>query len=136
MKDTSIKEIMTGQVQSLSPNRDVMEAKRLMEKFKIHHLPIVLDGDLVGVLSSNDINNVVYLCGFIGDKLEDSRIFQSLSIHEIMTKEVTSIDANAKISEAVLLFSNVSFHCLPVMDDGKLIGIVSSKDVFRFLTKD
>ncbi|MEQ9403473.1 MAG: CBS domain-containing protein [Cyclobacteriaceae bacterium] len=136
MKDTSIKEIMTGQVQSLSPNSDVMEAKSLMEKFNIHHLPIVLDGELVGILSSNDINNVVYLCDFIGDKLEDSKIFQSLSIHEVMTKDVTSIDANSKISEAILLFSNVSFHCLPVMDDGELVGIVSSKDVFRFLTKD
>jgi len=125
---------MSRQVQKLTTNDDVIDAKRIMDDHNINHVPIMRDGQLAGIISSNDIAQIEYLCDFIGEKLERSTIFRSLSIHEIMTKDVVSLSSSAKVSDAVLVFSNVSFHSLPVVDNGELVGIVTSKDVFRFLS--
>ncbi len=125
---------MSHQVQKLTTNDDVITAKEMMEEHKISHIPIMLNDELVGIVSSNDIAQVEYLCDFIGEKLERSRIFQSLSMHEVMTKDVVSLNSDSMISEAILVFSNASFHSLPVMDDGELVGIVTAKDVFRYLS--
>ena len=98
-------------------------------------MPFRMNNDkIAGIISSNDIAQVLYLCDFIGEKLDDSRIFQSLSIHEIMTKDVAVLESNAMISDAVLIFSNSTFHSLPITENGELIGIVTSKDVFRYLS--
>ena len=127
---------MSRQVQYLTTNDEVMDAKVLMREHNIHHLPILTDDKLVGIISSNDIAQIEYLCDFMGDKLEETKIFKSLSIHEIMTKNVVSLSSDAKISDAILIFSNADFHSLPIIDQGKVVGIVSSKDVFRFLSLD
>ena len=133
MKNATIAHIMSRQVQKLTTNDDVIEAKRMMDEHKISHIPIVSGDQLVGIISSNDIAQVEYLCDFIGEKLNRSTIFRSLSIHEIMTKDVVSLSSNAKISEAVLIFSDAPFHSLPVLENGELVGILTTKDVFRFL---
>lgn len=134
MKNATIDQIMSRQVQKLTTNDDVIDAKRIMDDHNINHAPIMRESQLVGIISSNDIAQIEYLCDFIGEKLERSTIFRSLSIHEIMTKDVVSLSSNAKVSEAVLVFSNVSFHSLPIVDNGELVGIVTTKDVFRFLS--
>jgi CBS domain-containing protein len=134
MKNTSITTIMTRQLQYITPHDEIIEAKKLMNEYKIHHLPVLLNDKLVGIISSNDIAQIEYLCDFIGSKLDESTIFKSLSIHEVMTKDVVSLNSDAKIADAILMFSNVSFHSLPIIEDGQLIGIVTAKDVFRYLS--
>ncbi len=129
-----IQDIMSHQVQKLTTNDDVITAKNMMEEHKISHIPIMLEGKLAGIVSSNDIAQIEYLCDFIGEKLERSKIFMSLSMHEVMTKDVVSLRSDSMISEAILVFSNASFHSLPVIDDGELVGIVTAKDVFRYLS--
>ncbi len=134
MENAAIQEIMSHQVLKLTTNDDVITAMKMMEEHKISHIPIVLNGNLVGMISSNDIAQIEFLCDFIGEKLERSTIFKSLSMHEIMTKNVVSLSSDSMISEAILIFSNASFHSLPVVDNGELVGIVTAKDVFRYLS--
>lgn len=136
MKDAPITEIMTRQVQHLIPNDDMLTAKQMMSEHKIHHLPVLNDGQLMGVISSNDIANIAYLGKFLSDKIENETVFKSLSIHEVMVKDVYFLTSDAMISEAILIFSNAAFHCLPIIDAGQLVGIVTAKDVFRYLTLD
>ncbi|MFY0690013.1 MAG: CBS domain-containing protein [Cyclobacteriaceae bacterium] len=134
MKHTSIQEIMTRQLQTITTNDDVIDAKRIMVENKISHLPVLLDGQLVGIISKNDIAQVEFLCDFIGEKLDNSTVFKSLSIHELMAKKVESLSSNSTIEDAALIFSNSSFQCLPIIENGKIIGLVTTKDVFRFLS--
>ena len=136
MKNLPIQEIMSSQVQKLDVSDDVIEAKRLMEDHQINHLPIMNENQLVGIISSNDISQIEYLCDFIGEKLERSGVFRSLSLEEIMTKDVVSLNAQDSLAEAIKIFSNVSFQSLPVLDEGQLIGIVTAKDVFRSINFD
>lgn len=135
METHPISEIMTSQVHHIDVNSNVIDARNLMEKYEIHHLPVLEQGKLVGLLSWNDLKQVEFLCEFIGDKIEEGSIFKSLSIEELMTENVHFLEVDATTEQAVQIFSNASFHCLPIMDKGDLVGMVTTKDVFSsFLT--
>lgn len=121
---------MTRQVHFIDINDPLINVRNLMDKYEIHHLPVMESGRLVGMLSFNDIKQVQYLCDFIGERLEESTVFKSLSIEELMTEKVQSLTSNATIEEAVEVFSNVSFQSLPILDNEELVGIVTTKDVF------
>lgn len=133
MKTTPISTIMTKQVRHIDVEADVIEARNLMDKYEINHLPVLEDGKLAGILSKNDLNQVEFLCDFVGERLEQSTIFKSLSIQELMTENVKSLKVDSTISEAVQIFSNNSFQSLPIMDNGELVGIVTTKDVFGYM---
>lgn len=130
MKTRPISEIMTRQVHFIDINDPLINVRNLMDKYEIHHLPVMESGRLVGMLSFNDIKQVQYLCDFIGERLEESTVFKSLSIEELMTEKVQSLTSNATIEEAAEVFSNVSFQSLPILENEELVGIVTTKDVF------
>lgn len=121
---------MTRQVHFIDINDPLINVRNLMDKYEIHHLPVMESGRLVGMLSFNDIKQVQYLCDFIGERLEESTVFKSLSIEELMTEKVQSLTSNATIEEAAEVFSNVSFQSLPILENEELVGIVTTKDVF------
>ncbi len=127
---------MTRLVFVLSTNDSALDAKELMESHKIHHLPVLLDGKLVGILSSHDIARVDYLQEYIEDTHEEGAALKALSVHEIMSKEVDYLDSGAKVSDAIMMFRNSSYQSLPVIENERLVGIVTTKDVFRYLSLD
>ena len=133
MKDVYVSEIMTSQVLFLGPDDDLFTARNLMDENEIHHLPILKEGKIAGIISSNDIAQVEYLSKYIGEKLDESSIFKSLSLHEVMAKDVYFLNSNSKVGEAIYVFSQANFHCLPVVDDGELVGIITAKDMFKHL---
>ncbi|GAB4245754.1 MAG: hypothetical protein Tsb0034_24400 [Ekhidna sp.] len=136
MNARPISEIMTKQVHRIDINDSLINARNLLDKYEIHHLPVTDEDKLVGMLSSNDLRQVQYLCDFIGEKLEESTVFKSLSIEELMTKNVKFLNANATTLEAAHVFSVSSFQSLPIMDDDELVGIVTTKDLFAFFLAD
>lgn len=125
-----ISELMTKQVHQIDINDELIKVRNIMDKYEINHLPVMDNGKLVGMISSNDIKKVQYLCEFIGERLEESTIFKSLSIEELMEENVQSLTSNATIAEAIQIFSNASFQSLPVMENDELVGIVTTKDIF------
>jgi len=91
------------------------------------------NGKLAGIISKNDMKKVEFLCDYVGEKLESSTIFKSLSVQELMTTTVRSIESTATIAEAVAIFSTAAFQSLPVTENGELIGILTTTDVFSYL---
>ena len=130
MKARPISDIMTKQVHFISVNDEVIQARNLMDKYEINHLPVMEEDKLVGILSANDIKQVEYLCEFIGEKLDEGTVFKSLSIEELMTENVMSLNVTATTLEAAQIFSNASFQSLPITENDDLVGIVTTKDLF------
>ena len=130
MNTQPISELMTRDIHHIEVNGSVIEARNMMDKYEINHLPVLQHGELVGILSRNDINQINYLLDFIGQKLDEQVLFKSLSIEELMTEQVQTLDANASTFEAIQIFSMYSFQCLPIMENGELVCIVTSKDLF------
>ena len=136
MDTTPLSHIMTRQVQYIGIDADALEARDLMDKYAINHLPVLDNGNLAGIISKNDINKVEFLAGFLSDKNSQPAVFRSLSVQELMTEDVTSLPTDATIAEAIQIFGNYSFQCIPLIEKGDLVGMVTTKDIFHHMLVD
>ena len=120
-----VSEIMSSRVLGLPPSATLAEARTLMQRHHIRHLPVLEHEQLVGLISQRDI------LAAQESSLEQGRNGQFLEQHslsEIMKTGVTTVSPHAGIREAALYLQKHKYGCLPVVDKGKLVGIVTDSD--------
>ena len=125
---------MTRNPVTASPEMSVAEASALMKREKVHRLP-VLDKDrkLVGIISEKDI---LYASPSPVSTLsihEMAYLLSQLTVKKLMTRDVVTITKDTTVEEAARLMVDQDLSSLPVLEDGKLIGIVSKSDLFKIL---
>jgi CBS domain-containing protein len=111
-------------VWSIAPGATVFEAIDLMAQKNVGALPVVDDGRLVGIISERDYTRKVILKG---KSSKDARV------REIMTGQVLTVEASAKVTECMRLITERRVRHLPVLDGGKLVGIISIGDVLKWI---
>lgn len=127
MRDIAIDKVMTSDPATVSPQSSAAEARRLLESNVIHHLPVVEGDRLVGIVSSSDLLKLHLL----DDKMA---IFARATVDQIMETNVTVLDKNSTLRDAVEKLSIGNFHALPVVDrKRRLLGIVTSTDLLNEL---
>lgn len=133
-KNTPVSEYMTRKVVVAEPDNAFSQVQQLFVEYNIHHLPVVYDDRLIGIISSNDVMKV-YATKLSG--LEDTSpasLDEHFSIDGLMTHEPTSIHPEEPLAKAIDILSEGKFQALPVIDDeGKIVGIISNKDMVRIL---
>ncbi|MCC4265347.1 CBS domain-containing protein [Oceanimonas baumannii] len=120
-----VSEIMSSRVLGLSPSASLAEARTLMQRHHIRHLPVIENEALIGLVSQRDI------LAAQESSLEQGRNGQFLEQHrlsEIMITGVTTVSPHAGIREAALYLQKHKYGCLPVVNKGKLVGIVTDSD--------
>tara|TARA_A100001015_G_scaffold282692_1_gene347255 strand:- start:7688 stop:8155 length:468 start_codon:yes stop_codon:yes gene_type:complete len=120
----TVADIMTSQLVIFIPEQSIHEVMRAFIKYRISGGPVVDEsGKLVGVISEADCMK----------EISDSRYFNlpilDKSVAHFMTKEVDTIDANTSVFDAASLFSKSSRRRYPVMENNRLVGQVSRKDI-------
>jgi len=120
----TVADIMTSQLVTFTPEQSIHEVMRAFIKHRISGGPVVDEsGKLVGVISEADCMK----------EISDSRYFNlpilDKSVAHFMTKEVDTIDANTSVFDAASLFSKSSRRRYPVMENNRLVGQVSRKDI-------
>ena len=125
---------MTRNPVTATPEMSVAEASALMKREKVHRLP-VLDKDkkLVGIISEKDI---LYASPSPVSALsihEMAYFLSQLTVKKLMTRDVVTIKKDTTVEEAARLMVDQDLSSLPVVEDGKLIGIVSKSDLFKIL---
>ncbi len=111
----SVDEVMTTELVTLADTSTVGQAIFIMTDHHIRHLPVVNSkGEIKGLVSHRDLL-------IARDKLETP-------LSEIMTNHVTTIDRHARIRTAANYLVEHKIGCLPVTDEGKLVGIVTDTD--------
>lgn len=115
-----IKDIMTRSVISIHPNESVEVAARTMTQYNIGILPVCANGKLCGVLTDRDI---VTRC------LAANRLPKNTQVRQVMTEQVTSVRPSMETGVAAHLMGRLQIRRLPVVEDGKLCGMVSLADL-------
>jgi len=131
----SITEIMSKNPITIASSESLYEVENLLNKHSIRHLPVVDEDHLIGVISRSDLLRISVSDLNEAEDGVESVIFNNYSISQVMTKMPVFIDVNYTIKEAAKLLSQQSFHSLPVVDQGKLVGIVTSTDLIKYLIK-
>jgi CBS domain-containing protein len=146
------KDIMTPEVITISPETEVAQAAKLLLTNRINGLPVVNDsGELVGILCQSDLiiqqKNIpipslfTLLDGFIpltSSKKLDKEVekIAATTAADAMTANPVSVNPDTGIEKVAALMVEKNYHTLPVVDGGKLVGIVGKEDVLKTLLSD
>jgi acetoin utilization protein AcuB len=123
----SVAKWMSKRPKITRPDAVAADAAEIMREHRIRHVPVV-DGDrVVGMVSDRDVRPYFAAKGR-GDGAEPSRL-ERLSVREIMTPLPFSVSTSATLREAAELVCREKIGALPVLEHGKLVGIVSAEDL-------
>ena len=130
-----ISKFMTKEVVTLDRDSDIAEAKQLMIRYRIRHLPVTRpDRTLIGIVSDRDIRSAMP-SKFFQDHGMDEVKTDSLTgvlVQEIMTKDPVSVSLSSTIQDALLLIEKTRVGAFPVVDENlKVVGIVSDRDLLN-----
>lgn len=125
---------MTKNAVTATPEMNIQEAGALMKKEKVHRLPVLdAEGKLVGVISEKDILKAAPSPVSTLSTYEMNYLMSKLTVKKLMSRNPVTITKDTTVEEAARLMVDQDLSCLPVLDDDKLIGIVSKSDMFKIL---
>ena len=126
MLNKKVKDIMTTDVITTTSDVDVVNAFEKLMEYKISSLPVVEDDKLIGIITATDVGHNLIL-----DKYE-----LGTSVEEIMISSVVTVSPEDTIETAIKVMkdgtsSSGILNQLPVVDEGKLLGIISDGDIIQ-----
>lgn len=119
-----VREVMTTPVIAVDSTERLLEAFNIMRSHNFKHLIVVDNGKLVGLISDRDLlshatrENGIY-------------VFPRQTVHSIMVRNVITCSPNDPIEKALNLLLDNNISCLPVVEDGEVVGIVTSRSFLR-----
>ncbi|MEX6687430.1 CBS domain-containing protein [Danxiaibacter flavus] len=132
-KRTPVSSIMTSKMVTVNTNDDLRKVSDLMKKHHIRHIPVVSGDKLAGVISQTDVMRLSFGNLFDGQTEADEAIFDMLKIEQVMVHHPKTVSPNDTIRDVATYLAQAEFHALPVVDDNKLVGIVTTTDVIKYL---
>lgn len=120
-----VADLMTKLVLSVSSELDAEAAWREMRKARVHHLVVIDDGRIRGILSERDLG------GVRGGSLREGRC-----VRELMTPSVLYASIDMSIRDAANVMRGYSIGCLPVLDGKTLVGMLTTTDLLELVGRD
>jgi acetoin utilization protein AcuB len=127
-----VRQLMTGALITAEPDTAVLDARSLMQKERIRHL-LVTDkrGELLGIVTDRDIRLNLPSQATSLSVWEINHLLTRLTLDKIMTRSVITVGPDREARDAAQLMLEHSIGALPVVDAGRLIGIVTETDLLR-----
>lgn len=125
-----VKDVMTWNVVTVSSDLPIMEAKKIMEAHDVRRLPVVDKGKLVGVVSRDRIERVGPSPATSLSVWEINYLLAKMTVKEVMRKDAVTVTPDMSVESAVALAQHKQVGALMVVEDGKVMGIVTTNDFF------
>ena len=134
--EVPVSNIMTKDVISVSVEDGLDNAEHLLKKHRIRHIPVTNAGKLVGMLSINDILRISFADGAYREEEDVSAsIYEMFSIRNLMRSKLETVGPNNTIKEVAERFVISEYHSLPVVENERLVGIITTTDLINYLLK-
>lgn len=134
--DRKVSEIMTREVVSVESKQTLPEILSLFRKNRIRHIPVLGDKKVVGIISRSDINRLTFGALFDNQDSTDEPILEMLSIAQVMSADPKVVSTDDSLRKVAEIFAEEEFHALPVVEEGKLKGIITTTDLIKQLLID
>ncbi len=135
--DTSapISTLMVSKVQTVTPETNLESINTIFNEKNIHHLPVVGENnEIVGLVSDSDLH--LFQRGFTVaeiDRLTEQTRMRAFKAKDIMVKDIETLSPDATIKEALALFKQNRFNCIPLVQNDMIKGIVTTYDIIAAL---
>ena len=124
---SSVREAMTEDPRSIGPSASVVEAAQLMREGHIGSLPITDDEALIGMITDRDITTRV-----VAEAADPTKT----SVGDVYSRDLVSVEPDQDLDEALRLMARHQIRRLPVVESGRLVGIVAQADIALALSED
>jgi CBS domain-containing protein len=131
-----VKDIMVKEVATLDVNDELSLANDIMRLGRIRHLPVVDGPRLVGIISERDLFRSS-LAHALGYATKDTReLMKTLHIKDVMVSGVITVPPDMELCEATKIMMEEKIGCLPVVEDGQLVGLITETDILTQYLKE
>lgn len=132
MKSALVTEIMTKNVVCVSPEQKIIDVKHIYEKEQFHHhIPVTKKNKIVGMVSLID-----FMYHIRGAGLDDtSAVYNELKVKDIMSMNPYHVPSTTTIKEVAEKLSEGAYHAIPIVDEGRVVGIISTADLIKYFLK-
>ena len=134
-KEGVVREIMTGSPVTLKPEDTLDLANDVISLGRIRHIPVVEDGRLVGLLSERDLIGAAATTIFGLKQKRKSALLKTVLIKDVMKKRVISVKPDTPIKAAAHLMADKKIGCVPVVESGTLVGLLTTTDILRYVER-
>lgn len=124
-------ERMSHPVISVAPETPIHDVLVMFKKEHIRRAPVVKDGKLVGIVSESDLLNASPSPVTSLSVWEMNYLMSKVTIKQVMNKKVKTIDVLTPIEEAARIMADLKIGGMPVMRDGKVVGMITETDLFK-----
>jgi acetoin utilization protein AcuB len=124
-------ERMSRPVISVSPDMPINDALAMFKKEHIRRAPVMKDGKLVGIVSDRDLLNASPSSVTTLSIWELNYLISKVTVKKVMTKKVITVNKDTPIEEAARIMADSKIGGLPVVDSGKVVGIITETDLFK-----
>ncbi|TDU42875.1 CBS domain protein [Gelidibacter sediminis] len=126
--------IMSVKIITLKRDDDLETAEHLFKKHKIRHIPVVNGDAIIGMLSYTDLLRISFADAVDEDEENiESLVYNMFTIEQVMAKNVVTVTSDTSIKEVAEILAKKEFHALPVVDKGRLVGILTTTDLIKYL---
>ena len=133
-----VSELMSRNVVTIRADDSCLEAVARMHGARVRHLPVVsATGGLIGVVTDRDLRHHLFAPRVLKDvgTIAVDIILKAVPVRDVMSSPVMSVSAKADVVEAARIMLEDKVGSLPVVEGGKVVGIVTETDVLRQICK-
>ena len=132
-----VSNIMTTNLITLDVEDGLDKAEHLFKKYKIRHIPVIENNKIIGMISMNDLLRISFADGAYREEENiSSSIYDMFTLRQLMIGNLETVSPDATIKEVAELLVKREFHSLPVVENGKLEGMVTTTDLIKYLLKN
>ena len=131
-----VRELMTTDVVTVSRNDELSVADDIMKMNRVRHLPVLEDGRLIGILSQRDLFLAALSTAMGFGRKASQEFLKTVPVKEVMTDDVITVEPSEDVKAAARLMVDHKIGCLPVVEDRKLLGLLTETDFVKLVLSD
>ena len=116
----SVRDVMTPGVRTVSPAQSLADAAEVMKGEDVGSVPVVEEGRLAGILTDRDI---------VTRAVAERRDPQTVKVEEVASRDLVTVEPEQDLDEALALMARHQVRRLPVVEEGRLVGMLAQADV-------
>ncbi len=125
-----VDESMTAHTRTVRPDQSLSDVRSIFEEEGFRHLPVMGNDGIIGIITRTDLMRVTYGAHIAEADFEvNDLILETTTVEECMSKKLITIESGADLKEAARLMRKYKVGCIPVVDKGDLLGLVTTTDV-------
>jgi acetoin utilization protein AcuB len=130
-----VRDRMTADVITVGVDDPIKLAWELVQDKKLRRFPVLKGGELVGIITDRDLRNATASSVVLTEKKYHDFLLDTVKVESVMTADPTTVSPDTELKDAAKLILEMKVGGLPVVEDGRLVGIITETDLIETLVE-